>query len=41
MHRKLFSLILIENSKIFVGDLGIKIEAILGLYIDEQVMSVV
>ena len=41
MHRKLFSLILIENSKIFVGDLGFKIEAILGVYIDEQVMSVV
>ena len=41
MHRKLFSLILIENSKIFVGDLGFKIEAILDVYIDEQVMSVV
>ena len=38
---KLFSLILIENSKIFVGDLGFKIEAILGVYLDEKVMSVV
>ena len=34
---KLFSLILIENSKIFVGDLGFKIEAILGVYLDEKV----
>ena len=41
MQGKLFSLILIENSKIFVGDLGFKIEAILGVYLDEKVMSVV
>ena len=41
IHKKTIQLILIESSKIFVGDLGFKIEAILGVYIDEQVMSVV
>ena len=37
---KLFSLLLIKNSKIFVGVMGSKIEAILGVYLDEKVMSV-
>ena len=41
IHKKTIQLILIESSKIFVGDLGFKIEAILGVYLDEQVMSVV